>query len=909
VISSTRWVVVVGVVGAVVAGCDPGPEGVDETAAAVSGPAADYVVSSLSDPPATAATGSAMSITTTVGNVGSADAAVASTTRYFLSVDTVVGGDRTLARQASVPALAIGAFNTQTLALVVPAGMAPGSYHVIACADRLNVIAELDNKNNCRASVATVLVGGADLVVSALSDPPLDAVVQTVFTVAESVTNAGDASAAATVTSYYLSADALPGGDLLLSRRRIVPAVAAGATSDGFPSIVIDYGVAPGSYHLIACADGRNTVAETLETNNCRASAGLVTIGGPVCGDLVVSPPERCDDGNLVDGDGCDSNCIETGCPNGAVSPGEVCDDGNLVNGDGCDDNCTLSACGNGRTGGDEQCDDGDIFEGNGCDTNCTFSACGNGIASPYEGCDDGNLIDGDGCDANCQPTGCGNGQVAGDEVCDDGNLYDGDGCDSNCTPTACGNGVQTGGEWCDDGNTQGGDGCEADCTTTGCGDGVVAGGEECDDGDAIDGDGCDTNCTLTACGNGIVTSGESCDDGDLEDDDTCDGDCVPSSVVQIVSGYTHTCVRTRRGGVRCWGGNEWGQLGYGNTETIGDDELPSTAGDVDVGGRAVFLASGSFHTCALLDTGAVRCWGVGDLDCRLGNGNDESIGDDEVAATALEVDVGGTVVQMGAGWTHTCVLLDTGKVRCWGSGIYGVLGHGNTESIGDDETPAQAGDVDVGPGTVVQLAVGGFHNCVLFDDGGIRCWGYAESGQLGYANTTIIGDNELPSSAGYVLLGGPAAQLSAGSFHNCALMQNGEVRCWGQNGDGRLGYGTTSDVGNIYDPVYMGPVDVGAPVAEVTAGAESTCARLTSGGLRCWGYWPTLGYNDNQNIGDNETPASAGDVPISAPVVEISPNMFRTCAILAGGVVECWGLFDLPYGQNYGGPVEVFHP
>jgi cysteine-rich repeat protein len=901
--------VVVGLVGLFVAACGPGEEDVDETVEAVAGPAPDYVVGSLGDPPATAATGTSMSISTTVSNLGTADAAVASTTRYFLSVDTVVGGDRTLAKQASVPALAIGASNTQTLALVVPAGLATGSYYLIACADRTNVIAELDNKNNCRTSTTTVLVGGPDLVVSALSDPPANAVVQTVFTVAESITNAGDFAAASTVTSYSLSADPLPGGDRRMSRRRIVPALAAGATSAGSPSLVIDYDVPAGTYYLIACADGRNTVAEPLESNNCRASAGTVTIGGPVCGDLVVSPPERCDDGNLVNGDGCDSNCIETGCPNGAVSPGEACDDGNLVNGDGCDDNCTLSVCGNGRTGVDEECDDGDIVEGNGCDTNCTFSACGNQIVSPYEGCDDGNLIDDDGCDANCQPTGCGNGQVTGDEVCDDANVYDGDGCDSNCTPTACGNGIQTGGEWCDDGNAQGGDGCEANCTTTGCGDGVVAGGEECDDGDAVDGDGCDTNCTLTACGNGIVTSGESCDDGDLEDDDTCDADCVPSSVVQIVAGYTHTCVRTRRGGVRCWGENEWGQLGYGNTESIGDDELPSTAGNVDIGGRAVFLASGAFHTCALLDTGAVRCWGVGSEDCRLGNGNDELIGDDEVAATALEVDIGGTVVQMGAGWTHTCVLLDTGAVRCWGSGMYGVLGHGNTQSIGDDETPAQAGDVDVGPGTVVQLTVGGFHNCVLFADGGIRCWGNAGSGQLGYANTTIVGDNELPSSVGYVLLGGPAAQLTTGYGHNCALMQDGEVRCWGQNGDGRLGYGTYSDVGNIYDPVYMGPVNVGAPVAEVTASAENTCALLTSGGMRCWGAAATLGYNDNQNIGDDETPASAGDVPVSAPVVQVSSAPYRSCVLLSGGVVECWGLWWLPYGDFYGGPVEVFHP
>ena len=115
---------------------------------------------------------------------------------------------------------------------------------------------------------------------------------------------------------------------------------------------------------------------------------------------------------------------------------GERCDDGNVTDGDGCDGNCTLTACGNGITTAGEQCDDGNAENGDGCDGNCLVSRCGNGIVARAESCDDGNTDDGDGCDHTCVPTGCGNGVVTGGEQCDDGNAIDGDGCESSCRRT-----------------------------------------------------------------------------------------------------------------------------------------------------------------------------------------------------------------------------------------------------------------------------------------------------------------------------------------------------------------------------------------------------------------------------------------------------------------------------------------
>jgi alpha-tubulin suppressor-like RCC1 family protein len=115
--------------------------------------------------------------------------------------------------------------------------------------------------------------------------------------------------------------------------------------------------------------------------------------------------------------------------------------------------------------------------------------------------------------------------------------------------------------------------------------------------------------------------------------------------------------------------------------------------GDVDVGGSVEAITAGGSHTCALLVGGAVRCWGDGTF---VGYGNGETIGDDETPASAGDVDVGGRVVQISAGRTHTCAVLDGGAVRCWGHGAYGELGYASTEWIGDDELPASAGDVKV---------------------------------------------------------------------------------------------------------------------------------------------------------------------------------------------------------------------
>ena len=363
-------------------------------------------------------------------------------------------------------------------------------------------------------------------------------------------------------------------------------------------------------------------------------------------------------------------------------------------------------------------------------------------------------------------------------------------------------------------------------------------------------------------------------------------------SITQIAAGAMHTCALLDTGRVRCWGWGGSGQLGFGNTENIGDDETPGSVGEVNVGGPVTEIATGQFHTCALLDAGGVRCWG-GSRYGQLGYVNTENVGDDETPASAGDVDVGGTVIQITAGGYHTCALLDTGGVRCWGSGGDGQLGYANTEDIGDDETPASAGEVNIG-GRVTQIAAGTAHTCALLDTGTVRCWGSSVFAQLGYANTENIGDDETPASAGDINVGGTVTQIAAGTAHTCALLDTGTVRCWGSAGaSGQLGYANFENIGDDETPASAGDVDVGGKVTQVATGTLHTCVLLDTGGVRCWGLSSSgqLGYRNTKTIGDNEHPAEAGNVNVGGTVSQITTGALHTCALLSSGGVRCWGL------------------
>jgi len=356
-----------------------------------------------------------------------------------------------------------------------------------------------------------------------------------------------------------------------------------------------------------------------------------------------------------------------------------------------------------------------------------------------------------------------------------------------------------------------------------------------------------------------------------------------PLIATQIEAGRDHTCALVNDGDIFCWGRGDFGQLGLGNTDDVGDDELPNSLGLIDLGGaKATQLSSGSHHTCALLTDGNVRCWGDGSLG-QLGLGNTDNIGDDE--SPTSNVNLGGaTVTQIIAGDFHNCALLSDGSVRCWGWNQFGQLGLSNTDHIGDDETPTTS--VNLGGAIVTQIAAGGTHTCALLTGG---CWGRGVLGALGLGNGDNIGDDESPTVN--VNLGGEiVTHMTAGSSHNCVTFSSGGVRCWGSGGSGILGIESTATVGLSDTPtinVNLG----GATVAQMAAGIGHTCALLSDGNVRCWGLGTRgrLGLGNVDNIGDDESPTVNVDL-LGMSVSQVTANGNHTCVLMTDGSVRCWG-------------------
>jgi len=533
-------------------------------------------------------------------------------------------------------------------------------------------------------------------------------------------------------------------------------------------------------------------------------------------------------------------------------------------------DTDTPIECGNGIVEDGEECDPGldEIGPDQACVPGCLLNVCGDGMDGPAEECDPG--LDEIGPDQACVPgcllNVCGDGFDGPAEECDPG--LDGIGPDQACVPG---------------------------CLLNVCGDGFDGPAEECDPGlDEIGPDqACLPGCVLNVCGDGMDGPAEECDDGNADDEDSCHDDCQQTDAAFLALGGNHTCALVDNGSVRCWGNGNNGRTGHGNLLNIGDDEPASTAAVVSLGGPVQQLTTGLSHSCVRYGDGTVRCFGRA-LEGQLGYGNNQAIGDDELPSVAALVPTGGAVqsVVSRGGSFHTCALRVDGQVRCWGHAGMGRLGvPGLAGNVGDNEPADSIASVSVG-GVVVELSTGAEHTCARLDDGNVRCWGSNASGQLGRGVLGNVGDDEDPSSVAVVSIGVPVTAITTGFFHTCALLQGGGVRCWGRGNNGRLGYGNTAWVGLANLPSDVTDVNVGGVAVQITAGNAHTCALLVGGTVRCWGWAAQgqLGYGNLQDIGDDELPSAAGDVPVGAPVVQIAADGNHTCALLDSGQVRCWG-------------------
>lgn len=357
---------------------------------------------------------------------------------------------------------------------------------------------------------------------------------------------------------------------------------------------------------------------------------------------------------------------------------------------------------------------------------------------------------------------------------------------------------------------------------------------------------------------------------------------------IAISGGSRHSCAILDNGAVKCWGRNDSGQLGLGDTDSRGDElgEMGDALGAVNLGtGRtAKALTGGTSHTCAILDNDSVKCWGknsagqlgLGDMDDR-GDGAGE-MGD---ALGTVNLGTGRTAKRLVSGSGHNCAILDNNSVKCWGLNTAGQLGLGDTDDRGNNA--GEMGDslpsVNLGTGrTAKDLAAGATHTCAILDDDSVKCWGTNLFGQLGIGDGTDRGNNaaDMGNSLPTVSLGtGRSAKtLSLGWLHSCALLDDNLVKCWGANSDGQLGLGDTSNrgdgVGEMGDSLPTVNLGSGRSVKKLTLGANHGCALLDNDTLKCWGF----NMSGQLGLGDTSGRGSAGgQMGDSLPAVDVDLN------------------------------------
>jgi alpha-tubulin suppressor-like RCC1 family protein len=409
----------------------------------------------------------------------------------------------------------------------------------------------------------------------------------------------------------------------------------------------------------------------------------------------------------------------------------------------------------------------------------------------------------------------------------------------------------------------------------------------------------------------GAFSGGESENPGSAGQPECPHAPGCPLELEKLALGSTHTCGLFTNGSVKCWGYGGRGRLGYGNEQNLGDDEplsaIPALEVSSDPGVTVRALAAGSEHTCAVLGDGTVKCWGWNYYG-QLGYGHTRNIGDDELPASAPAIALSEPAVDIAAGNAHTCAILESGRVQCWGNNDHGQLGYGHTQRIGDDEPASTVGPVslqkDASP-QIKKLVLGYAHTCALSTGDWVKCWGANAHGQLGYGNTVTIGDDELPSAVGASLVTQAVnvrvQDVAAGAFFTCAKLSLYTVRCWGLGDFGVLGYGNTDKIGDD-EPPYA--VDAGVRMSDdsnvhaltLAAGSYHVCARLSDDRLRCWGVNGSgqLGYGvDMPYIGDDELPASlptfaASELPSERPVT-LALGGGSSCLVTTRGA-RCWG-------------------
>lgn len=350
--------------------------------------------------------------------------------------------------------------------------------------------------------------------------------------------------------------------------------------------------------------------------------------------------------------------------------------------------------------------------------------------------------------------------------------------------------------------------------------------------------------------------------------------DGASAGVASIAAGEHHSCAAVN-GSALCWGDNGFGQLGVGYGTTVAVTPQPVSG----LSSGVSRITAGASHTCALTAGGAVSCWG----DNGFGQVGDAFPPLSPVYTPFALPSLASGVVDLSAGSSHSCAALANGEARCWGANDAAQLGDGTTTNR---STPVAVGGLS---GDVVAIAGGRRHACALIVGGDVQCWG---TGWLGDGGSSLESPPVTVSGLSNV------DAIAVGDDHSCALAA-GAVSCWGENGNGQLGDGTTTDRDL---PVSVSGLPGG--IVAIAAGDDHTCAASGSGDAFCWGD-NLQGQLGDGTTTDRHLPVAVAGLP--GGVTALAGGTGHSCAIAATGSLWCWG--DHSWGQLGNGPIGAWSP
>lgn len=327
------------------------------------------------------------------------------------------------------------------------------------------------------------------------------------------------------------------------------------------------------------------------------------------------------------------------------------------------------------------------------------------------------------------------------------------------------------------------------------------------------------------------------------------------------------TCIVTNAGVVKCWGSNDFGQLGDGTTQAF--KNTPVSVANLS-GAKQVQM--GYNHACAITQTGVVSCWGDNN-NGQLGDGTQTQ----RLQATAV-VGLSAKVTQLALSYNSSCALLETGDIQCWGSNSQGELG------VGKQITPIRS----LSPQTLTlgsnlkakRIVAGTYHFCAISQNDALFCWGANDVGQLGQNDTATR------YQATQVSLAGNVQQVAAGFGHTCAATAT-TVSCWGVNDFGQLGNNSTT---SVTSPVTV--VGLTTAIDNLALGKDHSCAITTDNKTYCWGSrqaGQTAQTVDNTTV--DKQPILVASLTGKR---HLSAGDFHTCSIEDNSLVKCWGKNDL---------------